>query len=225
MSPCWPKPACSVQVLTFLFACLTLRAMAASGRTSIPGLALAVMLADVCRRERKSSISLGQKDREHPRQECGRCPWGNSPSRTHGHESQSQKVCARRCPGRHLPGHTAHTLQRREQMRAAVSSWRDQTSLRAVPRVLLCVCRAGWRRWRGRGHGRPQAATAQAGPPCRGAEGPSPMPAWELLPAPSSPLGSQPQAEPQHPSAQHRDLCTGTQCSHLAPESQTTSAS
>lgn len=31
----------------FLFACLTLRAMAASGRTSIPGLALDVMLADV----------------------------------------------------------------------------------------------------------------------------------------------------------------------------------
>ena len=93
-------------------------------------------------------------------------------------------------------------------MRAAVSSWRDQTSLRAVPRVLLCACRAGWRRWRGRGHGRPQAATAQAGPPCRGAEGPSPMPAWELLPAPSSPLISQPQAEAQRPSAQHRELCT-----------------
>ena len=110
-------------------------------------------------------------------------------------------------------------------MRAAVSSWRGQVSLGAVPRVLLCACRAGWRRWRGRGHGRPKAAAAQAGPPCQGAEGPSPMPAWELLPAPSSPLGSQPQAEPQHPSAQHRDLCTGTQCSHLAPESQTTSAS
>ena len=199
--------------------------MAASGRTSIPGLALAVMLADVCRRERKSSISLGQKDREHPRQECGRCPWGNSPSRTHGHESQSRKVCARRCPGRHLPGHTAHTLQRREQMQAAVSSWRDQTSLRAVPRVLLCACRAGWRRWRGRGHGRPKAATAQAGPPCQGAEGPSPMPAWELLPAPSSPLISQPQAEAQRPSAQHRELCTGMLCSHLAPPSWRPSAS
>ena len=90
-------------------------------------------------------------------------------------------------------------------MRAAVSSWRDQESLRAVPRVLLCACRAGWRWWRGRGHGRPKAATAQAGPPCQGAEGPSPMPAWELLPAPSSPLRSQPQAEAQNPSAQHRD--------------------
>jgi len=90
-------------------------------------------------------------------------------------------------------------------MRAAVSSWRDQASLRAVPRVLLCACRAGWRWWRGRGHGRPKAATAQAGPPCQGAEGPSPMPAWELLPAPSSPLRSQPQAEAQNPSAQHRD--------------------
>ena len=90
-------------------------------------------------------------------------------------------------------------------MRAAVSSWRDQESLRAVPRVLLCASRAGWRWWRGRGHGRPKAATAQAGPPCQGAEGPSPMPAWELLPAPSSPLRSQPQAEAQNPSAQHRD--------------------
>ena len=86
-----------------------------------------------------------------------------------------------------------------------MSSWRGQVSLGAVPRVLLCACHAGWRRWRGRGHGRPKAATAQAGPPCQGAEGPSPMPAWELLPAPSSPLRSQPQAEAQNPSAQHRD--------------------
>ena len=90
-------------------------------------------------------------------------------------------------------------------MRAAVSSWRDQESLRAVPRVLLRACRAGWRWWRGRGRGMPKAATAQAGPPCQGAEGPSPMPAWELLPAFSSPLRSQPQAEAQNPSAQHRD--------------------
>ena len=84
-------------------------------------------------------------------------------------------------------------------MQAAVSSWRDQTSLRAVPRLLLCVCRVGWRRWRGRGHGRPQAATAQAGPPCRGAEGPSPMPAWELLPSPSSPLSSSRRQRPSAP--------------------------
>ena len=110
-------------------------------------------------------------------------------------------------------------------MQAAVSSWRDQTSLRAVPRVLLRVCRAGWRWWRGRGHGRPKAATAQAGPPCQGAEGPSPMPAWELLPAPSSPLISQPQAEAQRPSARHRELCTGVLCSHLAPPSWRPSAS
>ena len=100
-------------------------------------------------------------------------------------------------------------------MRAAVSSWRDQTSLRAVPRVLLCACRAGWRWWRGRGHGRPKAATAQAGPPCQGAEGPSPMPAWELLPAPSSPLRSQPQAEAQNPSAQHRDAVLSPGSSEL----------
>jgi len=100
-------------------------------------------------------------------------------------------------------------------MRAAVSSWRDQASLRAVPRVLLCACRAGWRWWRGRGHGRPKAATAQAGPPCQGAEGPSPMPAWELLPAPSSPLRSQPQAEAQNPSAQHRDAVLSPGSSEL----------
>ena len=100
-------------------------------------------------------------------------------------------------------------------MRAAVSSWRDQVSLRAVPRVLLCACRAGWRWWRGRGHGRPKAATAQAGPPCQGAEGPSPMPAWELLPAPSSPLRSQPQAEAQNPSAQHRDAVLSPGSSEL----------
>ena len=100
-------------------------------------------------------------------------------------------------------------------MRAAVSSWRDQASLRAVRRVLLCVCCAGWRWWRGRGHGRPKAATAQAGPPCQGAEGPSPMPAWELLPAPSSPLRSQPQAEAQNPSAQHRDAVLSPGSSEL----------
>ena len=88
-------------------------------------------------------------------------------------------------------------------------------SLGAVPRVLLCACHAGWRRWRGRGHGRPKAATAQAGPPCQGAEGPSPMPAWELLPAPSSPLRSQPQAEAQNPSAQHRDAVLSPGSSEL----------
>lgn len=76
-------------------------------------------------------------------------------------------------------------------MPVAVSAWWGQASLRAVPRVLLCACRAGWRRWRGRGHGRPKAVTAHAGPPCQGAEGPCPMPVWELLPAPSSPLSSQ----------------------------------
>ena len=104
-------------------------------------------------------------------------------------------------------------------MRAAVSSWRDQTSLRAVPRVLLCACRAGWRRWRGRGHGRPQAATAQAGPPCQGAEGPSPMPAWELLPAPSSPLSSSRRQRPSAPcpasGAVHRDAVLSPGSSEL----------
>jgi len=104
-------------------------------------------------------------------------------------------------------------------MRAAVSSWRDQTSLRAVPRVLLCACRAGWRWWRGRGHGRPKAATAQAGPPCQGAEGPSPMPAWELLPAPSSPLSSSRRQRPSAPcpasGAVHRDAVLSPGSSEL----------
>ena len=176
---------------------MTARLMAATGRPSLPdSLSLAtseVMLAHDCRRG-KSRISLGQKGKEHPRQESGRSPWGNSPSITRGHESHFQTACARRRPGRHLPGHTAHTLQRREQMRAAVSSWQGQVPLRAVPRVLLCACRAGWRRWRGRGRGKAKAATAQAGPPCQGAEGPC-----------------------QHSSACWQELCTGMLCSHLAP--------
>ena len=41
------------------------------------------------------------------------------------------------------------------------------------------------------------------------------MPAWELLPAPSSPLRSQPQAEAQNPSAQHRDAVLSPGSSEL----------
>ena len=81
-----------------------------------------------------------------------------------------------------------------------MSSWRGARcpSLRAVPRVLLCACRAGWRRWRGRGHGRPKAATAQAGPPCQGSRGALPhaclgAPACPFLPSQLSAAGRAPE--------------------------------
>ena len=43
----------------------------------------------------------------------------------------------------------------------------------------------------------PRQPQPKLGPLAKEAEGPCPMPVWELLPAPSSPLSSQPQAEPQ----------------------------
>jgi len=89
---------------------------------------------------------------------------GNSPGKMNGQGSHSSDKYTHKYSGQHPPGHTACTLQRREQMWAVVNTLWDQVSLWAVLRILLCACRAGWRWGRRRGHGRPSGASGRPQP-------------------------------------------------------------
>ena len=110
-------------------------------------------------------------------------------------------------------------------MRATVSTWRDQGCPQGPALCLPCWLEAV----EGKGPRQAQRCqwedTAQAGPPCQGAEGPCLAAAGESLPVPSVPLISQPQADPQRPSACWQELCSGVLCSHLAPPSWRPSSS
>ena len=84
-------------------------------------------------------------------------------------------------------------------MRATVSTWRDQGCPQGPALCLPCWLEAV----EGKGPWQAQRCqwedTAQAGPPCQGAEGPCLAAAGESLPVPSVPLISQPQADPPAP--------------------------
>ena len=113
-----------------------------------------------------------------------------------------------------------------------MSALRGQEPPGAVPGAAVCrPCqlrgRAGGRGGEGAVQAQrcQQAAIAQPRPPGQGAEGPCLAAAGESLPVPSVPLISQPQGDPQRPSACWQELCSGVLCSHLAPPSWRPSSS